>query len=147
MRRFYFDTETSAPDSVCNDHCGNIRGARTIAQKLANELNEVVYINDCETNDIVESVFPDSVENTEPEIVSEDFENKIPLESMEVAHIIVLLESENFSLNNHIELLKRPSFKNTSSIISGHKKRIASNNILIDKLNSLLLFLFGGTEK
>lgn len=76
-----------------------------------------------------------------------NFENKIPLEPMEVAHIIVLLESENSSLNNHIELLKRPSFKNTSSLISGYKKRIVANNALIDKLNSLLLFLSGGTEK
>ena len=61
MRRYYFDTESSAPDSVCNDHCGNIRGARTIAQKVANELNETVYINDCETNDIVDVVEPDSI--------------------------------------------------------------------------------------
>ena len=61
MRRYYFDTESSAHDSVCNDHCGNIRGARTIAQKAANELNETVYINDCETNDIVDVVYPDSI--------------------------------------------------------------------------------------
>lgn len=73
----------------------------------------------------------------------EPVENKITLEPMEVAHIIVLLESENSSLNNHIELLKRPSFKNPSSLISGYKKRIVANNVLIDKLNSLLLLLSG----
>lgn len=61
MKRYYFDTESSAPDSVCDDHCGNIRGARTIAQKVANELNEVVYINDCETNDIVDCIEPDYI--------------------------------------------------------------------------------------
>lgn len=37
-------------------------GARTIAQKVANELNETVYINDCETNDIVDVVEPDSID-------------------------------------------------------------------------------------
>lgn len=74
-------------------------------------------------------------------------ENKIPLEPMEIAHIIVLLESENSSLYNHIELLKRPSFKNTSSLISVYKKRIVDNYVFIDKLNSLLLLLPGGFEK
>ena len=143
MKRYYFDTESSSPDSVCDDHCGNIRGARTIAQKVANELNEVVYINDCETNDIVESVFPDSILDE----TSEPVENKTPLEAMEVAHIIVLLESENSGLNDKMKLLERSCFTNTSSLISGHKKRIVANNVLIDKLNSLLLLLSGGVEK
>lgn len=74
-------------------------------------------------------------------------ENKIPLEAMEVAHIIVLLESENSGLNDKMKLLERSCFTNTSSLISGHKKRIVANNVLIDKLNSLLLLLSGGVEK
>lgn len=71
--------------------------------------------------EVVENSEPDSA--IEPVEKSDVVENKIPLEPMEVAHIIVLLESENSSLNNHIELLKRPSFKNTSSIIPGYKKK------------------------
>lgn len=72
-------------------------------------------------------------------------ENKIPLEPMEVAHIIELLESENSSLNNHIELMKRSSFKRTSTLISGNEEIIVANNVIIDKLNSLLLLLSGDT--
>lgn len=60
MKRFYFTTEESAPDSCINDHCGNIRGARTKAQQYANETGETVIINDCETNDIVDFVYPDN---------------------------------------------------------------------------------------
>lgn len=63
MKRYYFTTESSAPDSCINDHCGNIRGARTKAQKYANEQAETVYINDCETEDIVDVIFPDEDEN------------------------------------------------------------------------------------
>ncbi len=60
MKRFYFTTETLS-DGECpiNDYCGNIRGARTYAKKHANELNEEIYINDCETEDIVDCVYPD----------------------------------------------------------------------------------------
>lgn len=72
-------------------------------------------------------------------------ENKIPLEPMEVAHIIELLESQNSSLYNHIELMKRSSFKRTSTLISGNEEIIVANNVLIDKLNSLLLLLSGDT--
>lgn len=62
MRRFYFTSDNHCDgDNPANDHCGNIRGARTVAQKVANELNETVYINDCETNDIIDVVFPDSI--------------------------------------------------------------------------------------
>lgn len=59
MKRFYFTTETMC-DGECNiaDYIGNIRGARTYAQKYANELNEVVYINDCSTYDIVDVIHP-----------------------------------------------------------------------------------------
>lgn len=72
-------------------------------------------------------------------------ENKIPLEPMEVAHIIELLESQNSSLYNHIELMKRSSFKRTSTLISGNEEIIVANNVIIDKLNSLLLLLSGDT--
>ena len=68
-------------------------------------------------------------------------ENKIPLEPMEVAHIIELLESENSSLYNHIGLMKRSSFKRTSTLISGNEEIIVANNVIIDKLNSLLSIL------
>lgn len=60
MKRFYFTTEESAPDSIMNDHVGNIRGARTKAQRYANEHNETVIINDCETEDIVDFIYPDN---------------------------------------------------------------------------------------
>lgn len=72
-------------------------------------------------------------------------ENKIPLEPMEVAHIIELLESQNSSLYNHIEFMKRSSFKRTSTLISGNEEIIVANNVIIDKLNSLLLLLSGDT--
>ena len=42
-----------------NDHCGNIRGARTKAQKYANENNETVIINDCETDEMIDFIYPD----------------------------------------------------------------------------------------
>lgn len=58
MRRFYFTTETMCDDECwIPDHRGNIRGARTIAQRYANELNEIVYIN--EGSDIVDCIYPD----------------------------------------------------------------------------------------
>lgn len=76
-----------------------------------------------------------------------NFENKITLEPNEVLYIIELLESQNSSLYNHIELMKRSSFKRTSTLISGNEEIIVANNVLIDKLNSLLLLLSGGVEK
>lgn len=57
MKRFYFTNDNT--DNIMYDHCGNIRGARTKAQAYSNEYNETVYINDCETEDIVDVIFPD----------------------------------------------------------------------------------------
>ena len=58
MKRFYFTTESMC-DGECYipDYTGNIRGARTYAKKYADELNENVYINDCETEDIIDVIF------------------------------------------------------------------------------------------
>lgn len=58
MRRFYFTNEDT--ENVANDYCGNIRGARTYAQKIANERNETIIINDCWTDEIEDFVDPDS---------------------------------------------------------------------------------------
>lgn len=60
MKRYYFTTETEC-DGECSipDYQGNIRGARSYAQKYANERNEEVFINDCETSDIVDCIYPD----------------------------------------------------------------------------------------
>lgn len=50
-------TAESADDELC-EHQGNIRGARSIAQRLANDRNETVFINDVTTEDIVDCVWP-----------------------------------------------------------------------------------------
>lgn len=58
MRHFWFTTETMCDDECpINDYRGNIRGARTYAQKKANELKEIVYIN--EESDIIDVIYPD----------------------------------------------------------------------------------------
>lgn len=61
MRRFYFTNEDM--NDVADDYCGNIRGARTYAQKIANERHETIIINDCRTDNIEDFVDPDT--NTE----------------------------------------------------------------------------------
>lgn len=164
MKRYYFDTENSAPDSVCNDHCGNIRGARTIAHKVANELNEVVYINDCETNDIVESVFPDSildetsepVENPEPDSAIEPVENssydisepdteiepdksKTTLTPYEIGYLLSLLESRIAENQVSISRLINSTFHPDviSDRVSYHEKLIEECNLIYTKLDSL----------
>ena len=58
MRRFYFTNDDC--ENVANDYCGNIRGARTYAQKVANERNETITINDCWTDEIEDFVYPDN---------------------------------------------------------------------------------------
>lgn len=59
-KRYYFTTDTYVDgENPCFDHIGNIRGSRALAKKVANEIKEVVYINDCETEDMVDCVFPD----------------------------------------------------------------------------------------
>jgi len=72
-RRFYFTNENG--DNIGNDHIGNIRGAKTAAKRLANELNCEVCINDCETEDMLDFVYPDktetSVESVEETTISE----------------------------------------------------------------------------
>ena len=57
-KRFYFTNENA--ENVASDYIGNIRGARTVAKKIANELGEEVTINDCETEDMVDFVYPDA---------------------------------------------------------------------------------------
>lgn len=59
MRVYWFTSENSEGECVAYDHHGNIRGARKIAQKIANELQEDVYINLDE--DIYDVVFPEEV--------------------------------------------------------------------------------------
>lgn len=61
MKRFYFTDEEG--NNIINDHIGNIRGARTKAKKYAEEHNETVYINDCETDDIIDVIFGGYDEN------------------------------------------------------------------------------------
>ena len=57
MKRYYFTDYEGK--NVMDDHIGNIRGARTKAQKYANESRKYVFINDCKTDDIVAVVCPD----------------------------------------------------------------------------------------
>lgn len=56
-RRFYFTNENG--DNIENDYIGNIRGARTYAQKIANERQETITINDCISDDMVDFIYPD----------------------------------------------------------------------------------------
>ncbi len=56
MKRYYMTAESA--DDELYEHQGNIRGARKIAQKLANERKETIFINDVETEDIVDCAFP-----------------------------------------------------------------------------------------
>ncbi len=62
-KRFYFTNENG--DNIGNDHIGNIRGAKTVAKRLANEFNFEVCINDCETEDMLDFVYPDRKPETE----------------------------------------------------------------------------------
>ena len=57
MKRFYFTIGTKDIDA--NDHGGNIRGASSVAKTIANEVKEIVFINDCATDDILDVVYPD----------------------------------------------------------------------------------------
>lgn len=57
MKRFYFTNEDA--ENVANDHIGNIRGARTVAKKIANERRETITINDCDTEEMVDFIYPD----------------------------------------------------------------------------------------
>ncbi len=52
---YWFTTDDSNGDSVCQD-CYYLRDARRQAQKLANEWQKEVYIN--QGNDIVDVAFP-----------------------------------------------------------------------------------------
>ena len=62
-KRFYFTNENG--DNIGNDHIGNIRGAKAAAKRLANEFNCEVCINDCETEDMLDFVYPDRKPETE----------------------------------------------------------------------------------
>lgn len=57
MKRYYMTAESA--DDELYEHQGNIRGARTISQRLANERKEAIFINDVETESIVDCIFPD----------------------------------------------------------------------------------------
>lgn len=57
MRRFYFTLYTG--DAAMDDYIGNIRGARRKAQAEANRIGEIVYINDCRDENIVDCIYPD----------------------------------------------------------------------------------------
>ena len=57
MKRFYFTNEDA--ENVANDHIGNIWGARTVAQRIANKRQETIIINDCDTEDMVDFIYPD----------------------------------------------------------------------------------------
>lgn len=54
-RRFYFTNE--AGENVLPDHVGNVKGAMNRAEKAAKELHENIYINDCETENIIDVAF------------------------------------------------------------------------------------------
>lgn len=56
MKRFYFTNENF--ENVGNDHVGNLRGAKTQAQKIADEIGESVTVNDFDTEDIICFVYP-----------------------------------------------------------------------------------------
>ena len=55
-RRFYFTDDNA--ENIAPDYIGDIRGARTYAQSIANGLGEVITINDCFTDDIIDFVYP-----------------------------------------------------------------------------------------
>lgn len=57
MKGYYFTAE--GVDVEIYEHHGNIRGARTIAQRLANEMKKTIYINSIDTEDIVDVAWPD----------------------------------------------------------------------------------------
>lgn len=59
MRRFYFTNDNA--DNVANDYVGNIRGARTYAQKYADARNETITINDFSSDEMVDFVSPNPV--------------------------------------------------------------------------------------
>ena len=56
MKRFYFTNEDA--ENVANDYIGNIRGARTVAQRIANKRQETITINDCDTEEMVDFIYP-----------------------------------------------------------------------------------------
>lgn len=56
MKRFYFTNDNA--ENIMMDHFGNIKGARTKAQNTL-ENNETIIINDCETEEMVDFIYPD----------------------------------------------------------------------------------------
>ena len=147
MRRFYFTSDSHCDgDNPCNDHCGNIRGARTIAQKLANELDETVYINDCETGDIVDCIEPDSIldeisEPVESELdeTSESVENESFLTFEEISYLMGILQCRINDNEIHISFINDSSFYSeaNASIISRCTKSIEHDKSILKKLYSL----------
>ena len=55
MMRYYFTDEEG--NEVISNHIGNIRGARKKARQATKQFNSNIYINDCETENIVDVVF------------------------------------------------------------------------------------------
>jgi hypothetical protein len=148
MRRFYFTSENHCDgDNPCDDHCGNIRGARTIAKKLANELGETVYINDCEICDIEDCIEPDSildetsesVENSESDTISKNIENsksvenKITFTLQEVVYLKTLTDVDAVSYERTLKLIS-----NNSTAYSIAKQRLDKAKLLIEKLTKLV---------
>ena len=94
-KRYYFTNENG--DNIGNDHIGNIRGAKTAAKRLANELNCEVCINDCETEDMLDFVYPDKTE-TSVESVEETTVSVLETVETEIAekYILRLTDEDGF---------------------------------------------------
>lgn len=60
-RRFYFTNDEA--ENIMYDHIGNIRGARSKAKLYVKLTGETVYINDCESDEIVEVITPEDLED------------------------------------------------------------------------------------
>ena len=57
-RRFYFTNEEG--ENIADDYVGNIRGARTYAQSISDQRQEEIVINDCQTDDMIDFICPES---------------------------------------------------------------------------------------
>lgn len=116
MKRFYFTNENG--DDIGDDHLGNIRGARKVASKLANEYECTVTINDCATEDMIDFVYPDDCDimprdQNRPEM-NGDIEMRLLVNDNEIGRIITnrsltideALYAIGYDLNNEDDLKK-----------------------------------------
>lgn len=60
-RRFYFTNDEA--EDIMYHHIGNIRGARSKAKFYVSLTGETVIINDCESDEIVEVISPEDLED------------------------------------------------------------------------------------